>query len=225
MKNLIIGGVILVTVGMLASQTVQAQGTTYLSSLDQPSASSNPVASDSWLATGFRTGTNSARYVLDSIQLLMLDAAGSPAGFTVSVYSAIGQLDVFPGSSLGTLNGSMDPVTGGIYSYTPASDLTLSPTTFYFIIATAGTPVATGAYEWSNSGTFPISYNPISGWQAPVGLGHNDNYQSSDGLSWSISGVFPQFAINATPIPEPGVLILLGLAGLGLLWSRGFAKR
>ena len=187
MKNLTISGAMLVAVGLLASQTVRAQGTTYVSNLSQPLASSNPVGSDSWVAPGFRTGTNGAGYALASIQLLMQDATGLPAGFTVSVYSAVGQLDVTPGSSLAMLNGSTEPATGGIYTYTSAPNLMLSPTTFYFIVVTAGTPVASGAYEWSNTGTFPPSYNATGGWEAPVGFTHQDNYQSSNGISWRIS--------------------------------------
>jgi hypothetical protein len=81
----------------------------------------------------------------------MADASGNPSGFTVMLYSAIGNLAVLPGSSLGTLSGSTDPATGGIYTYTAPSNLTLSSTTLYFIVLTAGTAVANGAYTWSES--------------------------------------------------------------------------
>jgi hypothetical protein len=224
MRGKIICGLLGVVIEFLSPRIIQAQGTTYLSNLGQPSASSNPLGSDSWMATGFMTGTNAAGYALDSTQLLMLDAAGLPAGFTVSVYSAIGQDDFTPLSSLGTLDGSLNPITAGVYTYNPSSTLTLSPITVYFIVATAGTPVATGGYEWSNTGTFPITYNPVGGWEAPVGFTHSANYQSSDGISWSLRAGFPQFAVNATPIPEPGLLSLLGLGALSLLWHRRKAK-
>jgi len=61
----------------------------------------------------------------------------------------------FPGSSLGSLNGSFNPVTGSAYAYTPTSDLTLLPNNFYFIVLTAGTTIANGAYEWSES-SYPL---------------------------------------------------------------------
>jgi hypothetical protein len=44
---------------------------------------------------------------------------------------------------------------------------------------------------------------------------------SNDGSSWNFNGFsFPQFAINATAVPEPSFEILLGLGGLGFLWHR-----
>jgi hypothetical protein len=58
MKNLIIGGIIVLAVVLSAPQITQAQGTTYLSNLGEPSTGSLAVGSDSWLAVSFGTGTN-----------------------------------------------------------------------------------------------------------------------------------------------------------------------
>jgi hypothetical protein len=222
MKNAICRGIICFVVTLAAPRIVQAQGTTYLSNLGQPSDGSNAVGSDSWLAALFFTGTNSSGYMLDSLQLAITDASGNPSGFTVMLYSAfIGGGGTFPGSSLGTLDGSLNPTTAGIYTFTPASNLTLSPHTTYFIMLTAGTAVVNGAYEWSVMNT--PSYNPVDKWLGAI------TSTSMNGSSWRPLPTYPQldysqYAINATPIPEPNVLGLLGLGGLTFLWHRRKAK-
>jgi hypothetical protein len=174
MKNIIISGVIVLT-SILAPQIVEAQGTmTYLSSLSQTSTGSSPVGSDSWLAASFITGTNASGYSLDSIQLGMADASDNPSNLTVMLYSAFISGEVVPGSSLGTLDGSLNPTTAGIYTYTPASNLTLSPLTSYFIVLTAGTTIANGAYSWSES-----AYPPgINYWGASNALLQSGNGSS-----------------------------------------------
>ena len=78
MKRIINNGVMGLIVGLLSVQTVEAQGTTYLSNLGQTSAGSSSVGDDSWIAIGFKTGTNGAGYTLDFIQLRMIDASGNP---------------------------------------------------------------------------------------------------------------------------------------------------
>jgi hypothetical protein len=212
--KIIVGSFVVFAVALLASQILQAQGTmTYLSNLDQNSAGSLTAGSDSWLAAPFETGTNASGYMLNSVQLGMADASGNPRNFTVMLYSlVIGGGS--PGSSLDILSGSLNPVTGGIFSYTPTLNLTLHPNTFYYIVLTAGTAVANGAYDWSYVGA--SSYNPSGGWGGFGGV-----LTSSDGSSW-LGGysVNPQYAVNATAIPEPGVLGLLGLGALVFLWHR-----
>ncbi len=208
MKKLII----VFSVGLLIQQITQAQGTVYLSNLGQSFPDSNPVASDSWLAADFITGNNAGGYLLDSFELGMANATGNPSGFTVMLYSATGIAGVNPGSSLGTLTGSLSPISAGTYTYTPAADLFLSPSTRYFIVLNAGTIVANGAYEWNYTSTF--SYNPSGGW-----FGVAVTIASSDGSSWFRLGLSPNYdyseiAITATPVPEPGVLSLLGLVTL-----------
>ena len=221
MKKTILNGIITIAVALLSSQFVQAQGTmTYLSNVDQASAGSLAVGSDSWLAALFITGTNSSGYTLDSIQLEMTSASGNPSGFTVMIYSkSPSDIGVFPGSSIDTLDGSLNPTTAGIYTYTPALNLTLSASTDYFIVLTAGTTVANGAYDWSHADTY--SYNPSGGWRTYA----NVFYSSNGSAPWSsASSNDSQFSINAIPIPEPGVLALSGLGGLLLLWHRRKSK-
>ena len=216
MRTTIISGIIACVFGLLAPQILQAQGTTYVSNLDQSSVGSVAVGSDSWLTEAFQTGTNPSGYVLNSIELAMTDASNNPSGFTVMLYApAVGSL--LPGSSLGTLDCSLNPVTAGIYTYTPAATLTLFPNSPYCIVLTAGTAVANGAYEWSYAGT--SSYNPSGGWSSPpFNLG--GVWTSSNGSAPWIESVstFAQFAVNGSPVPEPGVLSLFVLGGLLLVW-------
>ena len=213
----IINCIIGFAVALLAAQIVQAQGTmTYLSNLGQSSAGSLAVGNNSWLAEVFVTGTNASGYSLNSIQLGMADSSGNPSNFTTMLYSSAGA-SFLPGFSLGTLDSSLNPTAAGTYTFTSASNLMLSPSTDYFIVLTAGTAVANGSYEWSYTGA--NFYNPSGGWAS---LGNV--WILNDGSHWNSTGDSVQFAINATPIPEPGVLGLFGLGGLAFVWHRWKAK-
>lgn len=211
MKTIVINITMVLVVIVLTSQMTQAQGTiTYLSNLGQTSTGNDVVGSDSWLATGFQTGSNVGGYLLNSIQLAMTDASGSPSGFTIMLYANKGPLGFSPGSSLDTLSDSTDPSTAGIYTYTPVTETTLSAGTIYFIVLTAGTPLANGAYGWGYAGA--RAYNPIDGW---FSLGNI--YTSSDGLLWTTTAGNPQYAITAIAIPEPSPVFLF-LPGSGVLF-------
>ncbi len=228
MKTSICGGILILAVA-LASQIVRAQGmTTYLSTLDQPSAGSFAVGSDSWLAFGFRAGPNASGYSLNSVQLAMTNASGNPNGFMAFLYSAGpspgGLYSSGPGINLGTFSSSLNPSTGGIYTFTAVSNLMLAQYMAYFIVLTAGTTVANGAYELSYTGvTSDILSN---GW-----VGYGGVWTSTNGTlpfpppQFSLTyGNLAQFAINATAIPEPSVLGLFGLGGFGALLL-GFRRR
>ena len=125
---------------------------------------------------------------------------------------------ILPGSSLGILDGSANPSTADVYTYIPTSSMILLPYTEYFIALTAGTTVANGAYDWSLAGA--NLYNPTGDWSGSSG----GVYTSSNGSSWiPIPAAYPQYAITATPIPEPSPswLILLG-SGVLLYVRRAF---
>lgn len=209
--------VVVLAIALLIPQIVQAQGTLYVSNLGQTSAGSLAVGSDSWWAAYFISGTNAGGYSLDSIQLGMADASATPIGFTALIYSA--RSSGAPGSSLGTLSGSLNPMASGIYSYTPSSGLTLLPNKQYYVVVTAASMVATGAYDWSRAGS--SVYNASGGWGSHGGLMH-----SVDGLNWSGSGGIynPQFAVYATAVPEPRVFVLSVVGSLVFLWHRRKSK-
>jgi hypothetical protein len=190
-------------IGLLLPQITPAQGTLYVSNLGQTPTGSNAIGSDSWIAQGFITGTNSNGYTLNSIQLLMDANSGSPSNLAVSIYSS---LSGNPNNNLGNLVGS-DPLAGGIFTYT-ASGITLSQSTFYFVVLTAATTIAQGAYNWSATTGGP--QGGVGGWDI-----FGEYFSSTDGLSWQASRENNfQFGIYAMPVPEPSTY---ALAGLGLL--------
>jgi hypothetical protein len=224
MKKIVIGGLVGLAIWLLNPQIATAQGTvTYLSNLAQGSTGSVAVGSNSWIAAMFYAGTNPQGYLLNSIQLTMTDGSGNPSGFIVALYSAPDILGgTRPGSNLGTLSGSANPDIRGVYNYSDSSGLSLSAGMPYFIVITGGTAVANGAYEWSLAGV--NSYNPVDGWAVTSGVS-SDVLESSTGSSWtSLSATYPQFAINATAAPEPGVVGLFALGGLVVCWRRWRAR-
>jgi hypothetical protein len=194
---------------LLASQTMRAQGTLYVSNLDQTPTGSATLGSDSWIAQAFITGTNSGGYVLNSVQLLMDAASGNPGGFAVSIYNSSISNPLSPESSIGSLSGP-DPSTGGIFTYT-ASSLAFSPSTLYFVVVTTASSVAQGAYTWSAATDGPQS--GVNHWSI---FGVYDT--SADGLNWETYRNFDfQLGIYATAIPEPSAVSLLLLGGLCFL--------
>ena len=223
MRRTIISAIIASVLGLLAPQTLPAQGTTYMSNLNQPSVGSLAVGSNSWMGAVFLAGNNPDGYTLNSVELALSNASGNPADLRVMIYYAGGGGAV-PAFSLGTLNGSLDPVGAGIYTYTPADPITFARNSPYAIVLTSGTAVVDGSYQWSYAGT--NSYNPIGGWSTPPSTvaGVWSSINGSPGSWVKNVTAFPQFAVEATAVPEPGVLSLFVLGGLHLVWHRRKAK-
>jgi hypothetical protein len=215
----------LLVMGVFASlQFAGAQGTvTYLSNLGHTPDGSNPVGSDSWIAAGFITGANASGYALDSVQLAIAGASGMPSGFSASLYSANTLGGISPGNSLRTLSGPANPSATGTYTYVPTSGTMLFADTAYFIVVTAGTTTADGAYQWDfmNAST----YQSTDGWSGSVSWGSSSGAPSSwRGLGTGSQFEYSQFAINATPAPEPGVVGLMAVGGLVVGWRRWKAR-
>ena len=94
----------------------QAQGTLYFSSLGQTPTGSAAIGSDSWIAQGFGTGTNTGGYILNSVQLLMDGASGGPNGFAISIYTKSGNS---PQNNLGNLVGFLCYSGGAVFAIPP----------------------------------------------------------------------------------------------------------
>ena len=202
---------------LMPACALMAQGSlTYLSYLDSRTGGAQSVASDSWLGEGFRTGTNiSVLYRLDSVELLMGNAIGNPDGFSVSLYSGD---QFFPVEKIADLDGPTSPASAGVYEYT-ASSVILSPATLYYLVVAAAVPSAIGSYRWQHVDPTDFERVSIDQW----GVSTPSSF-SADGQAWSRGGHIFQFAVNATVIPEPSSLALVGLAGICLA-GRGLKRR
>jgi len=198
--------IVLSSIGLLTAQVVCAQGTLYLSALEETPVAYDPVASNAWIARGFFTGGASGGYIVNSVQLLMGEASGTPSDFNVMLYNSFSRT---PLGSFGSLSGP-DPAPGGVFTYTTPG-ITLSHGQLYFIVVTAASAVAQDAYHWSFANTY--NYTGSGGWRAA-----SFGYISNDGLNWTPGAGSWQFAVYATAIPEPSSWALagLGLIGLGL---------
>lgn len=194
--------------GFLMS-SAHAQGTIYLSGLNQPTSGSLAVGNDAWAATWFQTGSAPGGYVLNSIHLSLDQASGNPSGFRVMIWD-------FPSAQPVVTLAGPDPSGGGEFAYA-ATGVTLAPLKTYWFVVTAATPVVVGAYGWNYSPADPVG---VERW-----LGGGVYMTSMNGVQWTrYPGQSPQFAVHATPIPEPGMLAL-GLCG-GTLWlaARGWRR-
>ena len=210
MSKLTLIGLLVISVAVLP--LAESQASLRVSNLGQTSTDNGFVGSDSWIAQSFHFTTDPDDYTLDSVQLLMNPANGSPSDFEASIYS--GPLGTIPDTLLGSLTGSDDPSVGGVYNYM-ASGITLSRNVGYFVVLTSSTPIAQGAYDWSASDSFTRDGDWVI---------NNQYATSSDGLSWQLTKrqeVF-QIALYATPVPEPttGALAALGLGALVVLRRR-----
>lgn len=214
-RNLV--AILTLALSVLSAPTARAQGTTtYLSNLGQAGAGSLAVGTNSWVAIAFYTGTNASHYEINSIQLAMADATGAPSNIKVMIsLPAAGTYFPYPSSRfLGTLSGSLDPTTSGSYTYTPTTTITLLGGYPYFIVLTADTLVANGAYE--------LSYANANFYQASGGWSFGGMWTDATGKgAWiAINSTFPLFAVSATTVPEPSGVGLLALGGSCCLYFR-----
>jgi len=199
----------------IALQAVDAHANTVFSNLGQTPAGSLAVASDSWRSERFFTGTNIGGYWIDSIQIQLGTPIGTPSGFSLSIYDMNGLGGFTPGNLLHSLSGP-EPFARGVFTFQSA-EFFLNPNSGYFIVATATTPLASGAFQWDT--TSWVDQESVFDFRASGLL-----FESSDGHAWTYSR--PNnfvFAVNATAIPEPSSLMLLGLGGLW--WAAGRNRR
>lgn len=116
-----------------------------------------------------------------------------------------------PGSVIGSFT-NVSPTTTGIYSFTPASTLSLASNTAYWLVAEY--PTINVVY-WAY--TDDASETGLPGWT--IG-----NLTKSFNGSWQINGPTPSlFTVNVQAVPEPTTWALMGLGGVlavGAVWYR-----
>jgi hypothetical protein len=206
-------GILLLVAFVFASKYAQGQEITYVSNLGGNPAdyTGYGIGSNQWLANSFVTGTTSAGYQLNSVQI-PVGVNGNPSGFSLSLYSDNGG---HPGNNLGTLGGS-NPTDWALYNFT-ASGIELTPSTTYWIVATSPTPAySDDSYYWVFASD--TSYTSSDGWSM-----NPDGWRASfsGGSSWGNGTGSPyQFAVSATPVPEPEIYSLAGSGLLAILLRR-----
>src|SRR6185312_6281548 len=112
--------------------SLRAQETTFISNVAGSTSVSYTVCNSEYFALQFSTGSNPAGYLLDAVGMDLAGAeVNGEGGFQVSIYSDNGNS---PGTLVQILNGPDDPEASGVTNYT-ASNLTLSPSTKYWVVA------------------------------------------------------------------------------------------
>ena len=185
--------VILLTLCLFQNRS-RSQGIVCLSNLNETGAGFSVGGG----SQSFVTGTASNGYALNSVTLLMGTMLDNASNFTVSIFNDNASL---PGVSLGALNGNNDPRTAGQYTYS-ASYLALNQNATYWIVATCDSSspnplMPPGGYTWQET----LSQNILTGGGWSAGIGNT-----------GFTGAAFQFAVNATPVPEPSTCALLGVA-------------
>lgn len=210
MKNpLTIPALILAGIAV-ACRPTHAQGTVYLSGLDLATAGVVAIGSDARVETEFAAGTNAAGYLLNRVQISIGGITGRPAGLKVMLLNYVTRQPLL------TLTGS-DPTGDGVFMY-EASGFVLLPGTSYWLALTSTTPLPTGAFLWNYTTATPAGRD---GWE-----GGNMYAIVSPGpppTTIRYVGRVPQFAVSATPIPEPASVALFILAGLVFVVRRHWA--
>jgi hypothetical protein len=181
-------------------------------------AGSSPVSQSNWRAIGFTTPAQS--YVINDVQVHLTgyDAADNPAfGFFSDVNaSGSGGLSSQPGSLLGSFLNKPAPNSGATanFTFTPASTLTLNPSTKYWLVLSD--QANNGGYFWNFSG------NPNTPSGAATFGGYLNNASTGSPTGWSTSATFRSVQIDGTAVPEP---VHYTLAGAGALLGFGLFRK
>ena len=200
-----------VLIGGTSSKANPIGTETWVSNLTESVTGTSGFTSTGWCTSSFIT--DGASYVLNSATmrvssqsvpvtieaLLCDDSAGQPG---LIVETLIGNPIV---NSI--WDGSLDTTTFEDITVL-SSGITLAPNTTYWLVATA----TSGAGVWVSTNTV----NSMSPGLWSITGEHSVSFDSGGTWSAGTPGHPNQFSIEATIVPEPGTLLLLGLGGMML---------
>jgi hypothetical protein len=179
------------------SDTLAGDNSTFIFVIDQGSTG----GSTQWVASSF--GTDNTSYDLNTVTLLMTQIGTTTA--EVSIYTDNSNA---PGTQLGGALTSPASYIGspGLALFT-ASGITLSPNTTYWVVLKAVGP--TGYLEWEqSSGGSGVGYLP------------GTRISSDSGEHWLVETNPMAMKVEATTVPLPPAVALLGAGLIPLVWFR-----
>lgn len=192
-----------VLVAAVVASTVSAHAlaqTTIISNYPGNDATQSAGINDSSRTKGMGfTMPSGLGYTLDAVTLRLeiTDTAVSPV---IQIFSDAGGV---PGAALTTLDNPGSFAAGiGDYAFTPSSSFTLDADTSYWIVASS----SLSTYSWKAS----------SPAETPTGLATHLGATFGAFPPSSSSGILNTYFVDATVVPAPGSLALLGLAGLAV---------
>ena len=111
-------------------------------------------------ATGFRTGSNSGGYTLDSVTVKVNSVLGAPTSYTVAIHAvSAGNPN---STALHTLTGSA-PTGAGEYTYNCSGSCSLDASTDYFLVLSATGNIGLNSYEHSSTTSDNQTNTPSGG--------------------------------------------------------------
>jgi hypothetical protein len=197
-----------------------------------PSITAGEVTFDLWTAQRFTVPSAVPTYDLTAVQL-MLDSGTTPGNFVVQIWSdnglpvpAAGNVgggtSAAPGTFIRALSGSSNPNPGGpqLFTYTPATTLTLTPGN-YWVVA-GETSGGTATYHWDYY-SLPATTTPAIGDTVVSQTGVNGGWSAANYSTYPVNEL--SSIMTVTAVPEPATFgVFVGLGMLGFAGYRRFKR-
>jgi hypothetical protein len=199
----------------LATGTAARAAVVVVSNLAEPADGTGwAVFGGQTIGMKFTTGTTSALWTLDGVDLVAVARLAPGLDFTVSLHTESAFL---PGPVVISFTGP-DPTLSGTYHYSPSAPVVLTGGTTYWITAASPTSLSSNdGYAWARLAAMSASVTGPSGWS----IGYQSAVSFNQGTSWSGITNPARMALYATAVPEPSPALLSVLfAGAGVLSHR-----